>query len=224
LFFWSKKHHKNTSNHCLKQAKVSENPNVSQAGQVGASLSLFFSSAPLAVAASLLLAARRPNAHRRAWCPPLGHHHLPFPPHSLLRSLFPVLLGLSQLQCGLSTTVHCELACRACSAAVAEPLPSGCTAPSATPFHTLRASHSIHFPITFSGGWEHVVRKEKVMGLFPTALEIYLCLSTYLEVGWYGGCAVSFTFCLPFPASLKQGCYRIYMHSSTSDLQTRIHQ
>jgi hypothetical protein len=71
------------------------------------------------------------------------------------------------------------------------------------------ASQSIHFPITFSGGWEHVVREEKVMGLFPTALEIYLCLSTYLEVGWLGGCVVSFTFASRVPASLKPGRYRI---------------
>ena len=67
-----------------------------------------------------------PMPTRRAWRAPTSTATSPSPPHSLLRSLFPVLLGLSQLQWGLPTAVHCELACRACLAAVAEQHPSGC--------------------------------------------------------------------------------------------------
>ena len=139
-----------------------------------------------AVAASLLLFFCGPNAHKESVACPHEHRHLPLP------TPLPPSESLSSIAWFISTAVgsaHCRplrarmprvprCRCRTTSQRVPHP-------PRRRSTHS-DASQSLHFPITFSGGWEHVVREEKVVGLFPTALEIYLCLSTYLEVGEAG--------------------------------------
>jgi hypothetical protein len=124
-----------------------------------------------------------PMPTRRAWRAP--HEHLqppcptPLPPSESLSSIalfISTAVGSAHcrpLRARMSRVSRCR--CRTTFQRVPHP-------PRRRSTHS-DASQSLHFPITFSGGREHVVREEKVVGLFPTALEIYLCLSTYLEVG-----------------------------------------